>query len=90
MTKTKEQQIILSNEIAKELIEKNITDISFMTKKEIHNITHEKCGDYILSLPELSDNEFQKAEKNNTDYKSWNYFEAILKFDFNFLIFKQK
>jgi hypothetical protein len=80
--KEKKMQLELSSQIAKELIAKGIEDIEPLEKETIHMMTHEKCGDYILSLPQLSDEEFEKAEKKNTDYKTWNMFSTLLKFDF--------
>lgn len=80
----KKMQLELSGKIAKELIEKGIEDIEPLTKETIHMMTRENCGDYIISLPRLSDEEFEKAEKKDTDYKTWNMFFTLLKFDFTY------
>jgi hypothetical protein len=78
----KKMQLELSNKITKELIAKGVEDIEPLTKETIHMMTRENCGDYILSLPRLSNEEFEKAEKKDTDYKTWNMFSTLLKFDF--------
>jgi transcriptional regulator with XRE-family HTH domain len=78
----KKMQLELSGKIAKELIAKGFEDIEPLTKETIHMMTRENCGDYILSLPRLSNEEFEKAEKKDTDYKTWNMFSTLLKFDF--------
>lgn len=80
----KKMQLELSGKIAKELIAKGIEDIKPLNKETIHMMTRENCGDYILSLPILSDDEFEKAENNDTDHKSWNMFFTLLKFDFTY------
>lgn len=80
----KKMQLELSGKIAKELIAKEVKDIEPLTKETIHMMTREKCGDYILSLPVLSEKDFEKAEKKDAEHKSWNMFFTLLKFDFTF------
>lgn len=82
----KKMQLELSGKIAKELIAKGITNIEDLTKESIHNLTSKTCGDYILDLPILSDKEFERAEKNDIGYKSWNMFFTLLKFDFAYYL----
>jgi hypothetical protein len=80
----KKMQLELSTKIAKSLIAKGIADIEPLTKETIHMISRETCGDYILNLPRLSNEEFQKAEQESTAHRTWNMFFTLLKFDFNF------
>ena len=78
----KKMQLELSGKIAKELIAKGVEDVKPLTRETIHMMTRENCGDYILSLPVVSEKEYDKYEKRNEDYKTWNMFHTLLKLDF--------
>ena len=78
----KKLQLELSGKIAKELISKGVEDVKPLTRETIHMMTSETCGDYILNLPVVSEKEYEKYEKRNEDYKTWNMFHTLLKLDF--------
>lgn len=80
----KKMQLDLSRKIAKELIAKGVKNIDDLSKKDIHKITQENCGDYILSLKELSEANYLQMEKQDEGHKTWNLFFTLLKFDFAF------
>jgi hypothetical protein len=80
--KEKTNQLELSKKIAKELIAKGVKDIKPLTRENIHMMTHEACGDYILTLPVLSEVEYKQWEKRGDDHKTWNMFFTLLRLDF--------
>lgn len=80
----KNMQLKLSDEIAKELLSKGVENIDSLTKETIHMMTKEKFGDYILSLNRVSEEEYKKLEKQDKDFKTWNMFFVLLKFDFEY------
>lgn len=65
----KKMQLELSSKIAKKLIEAGLSEIDSITQEKVFELTGE---DYILSLKKESD----------LDYKKWDMFFTLLKFDF--------
>jgi transcriptional regulator with XRE-family HTH domain len=79
----KKMQLELSKSIANILVTNyniNIKQLEKMTRDEIYALTKE-LGDYIITLPVVSENEYKKLEKIDQDYKTWNLFFTLLKLD---------
>lgn len=75
----KKMQLKLSAKMAEKLIAAGLKSIDSLSKEDVWNMTGE---DYILQLEKLSEKEYEKAEKKDEDYKTWNMFFTLLKFDF--------
>lgn len=78
---TKKMQLDLSSKIAKELLKKGLKEIDYLTRETIHMMTKGTCGDYIMSLKVVEDDEMERLSRRNQEHTTWNMFFTNLKFD---------
>lgn len=83
----KKMQLELSAKIAAKLISSGLKGIETLTQEDVWKMSGE---DYILKLENLSDEDYKKAEKKDLDYKTWNMFFTLLKFDFVYQLRKSQ